>query len=121
VAPTNPIPAPTPVPPPDPIGAIAIVIDKINAELANPTLEQTQPGKFNQLWDQHDQLVKQQEDLLDAEFKADDPQFVTLTGEMADATKQLNQQGATVASIDAVIQAATKVATMADQLLKLMP
>jgi hypothetical protein len=120
----NPTPPPTPAaapPAPDPIGAIAIVIDKINAQLEDPTLPQTQPAKYTQLQTQHDQLVTQQQDLLEAELNADDPQFVTLTTEITTATKQLNQQGAPAASIDAVLQTATKVAAVADQLLKLVP
>ncbi len=77
-------------------------------------------ARWQQVFAMRKHLNDQQLSLVQAQFAADDAAFETYTGIIEVATKQLNQEIASMASIDAIIGKVAQISASLDDVLKLV-
>lgn len=77
-------------------------------------------AKWQQVFALRKHLNEQQLSLVQAQLQADDVDFATYTGIIAVATRKLNDEIASMKSIDAIINTVAQISANVDDVLKLV-
>lgn len=99
------------------VSAISNTLTQMDNTLMDPTLI-SQPAKWQQVYAMRKHLDDQQRALVAAAIQADDPTFQTLTGQIQQAIKQLQQMIDNLKKIDGIINTIAQISADLDEVLK---
>lgn len=99
------------------VTAIGNTLTQIDSTLMDPNLI-NQPAKWQQVYAMRKHLDDQQRALVAATIEADDASFQTLTGQIQQAIKQLQQVIDNLKKIDSIINIIAQISADLDEILK---
>lgn len=99
------------------VTAIGGTLTRLDNALMEPALI-NQPAKWQQVYALRKHLDDQQRSLVAAAIRDDDPTFQTLTGQIQEAIKQLQQMIDNLKKIDGIINTIAQISADLDEVLK---
>jgi hypothetical protein len=99
------------------VTAIGNTLTQIDSILMDPVLI-NQPAKWQQVYAMRKHLDDQQRTLVAAAIQADDPDFQTLTSQIQQAIKQLQQMIDNLKKMDGIINTIAQISADLDEVLK---